>query len=174
MTAVILSIDGIELGFADGSSGMIPFGEIPEIERRAAVRKVGLPNPYELVIEIADGGKVEILWDFARHYCDESYTPAAIAAADKGRRAFGEQIRSHRQFVGWTQQHLAEKADMGRAALARIENGGQSPGLKTLKSIADALGTDVTGLLVERELRAREPARLRTQIGQSSPAGGQN
>ena len=60
ITAVILSIDGIELGFADGSSGMIPFGEIPEIEHRAAVRKVGLPNPDELVVEIADGGNVEI------------------------------------------------------------------------------------------------------------------
>ena len=45
MVASLLE-DGIELSFADGCKGLIPFDDIPEIKERTAVSNLSLPNPY--------------------------------------------------------------------------------------------------------------------------------
>ena len=86
MTAASLLEDGIELRFADGSKGLIPYADVPEIKERAAVSSLELPNPYEMVLETAHGEQVEIPWDFARHYCDASYRPTIEAIAMRGRQ----------------------------------------------------------------------------------------
>ena len=44
MTAASLLEDGIELNFADGSKGLIPYADVPEIEARAAVYSL-IPRP---------------------------------------------------------------------------------------------------------------------------------
>ena len=49
MTASLLE-NGIEMSFADGSRGLIPFSDIPEINNRAALSGLELPNPYEMVL----------------------------------------------------------------------------------------------------------------------------
>ena len=85
MTVASLLEDGIELSFADGSKGLIPYADVPEIRERAAVSGLELPNPYEMVVETAHGEKVEIPWDFARHYCDASYRPTIEAIAMRGK-----------------------------------------------------------------------------------------
>ena len=86
MTVARLLEDGVELSFADGAKGLIPYADFPEINRRAAVRSLELPNPYELVLETAQFEHVEIPWDFARHYCDASYRPTIEAIAAQGKR----------------------------------------------------------------------------------------
>lgn len=151
MTSAELSEDGIELRFADGARGVIPFTEIPEIKERPGAAAIELPNPYELIVETAAGELAEIPWDFARHYCDDSYRPAMEAAAKKGRDSLGERIRRHRVAIGWTQQQLAREACTGRITIVRIEGGEQSPRLKTLQAIAQALSVPVTELLVDRQ-----------------------
>ena len=85
MTVASLLEDGIELSFADGASGLIPYSDLPEIGERAALSTLELPNPYEMVLKTAQGATVEIPWDFARHYCDASYRPAVEAIAMRGR-----------------------------------------------------------------------------------------
>ena len=89
MTSAGLLDDGIELSFADGRSGLIPFADFPEIKARDALSSIELPNPYEMVLETAGGERIEIPWDFARHYCDESYRPTVEAIAMQGRQAIG-------------------------------------------------------------------------------------
>ena len=85
MTVASLLEDGIELGFADGAKGLIPYSDLPEIGERATLSTLELPNPYEMVLKTAQGGTIEIPWDFARHYCDASYRPAVEAIADAGK-----------------------------------------------------------------------------------------
>ena len=68
MTVASLLEDGIELGFADGAKGLIPYSDLPEIGERATLSTLELPNPYEMVLKTAQGATVEIPWDFARHY----------------------------------------------------------------------------------------------------------
>ena len=152
MTVASLLEDGIELSFADGSKGLIPYADVPEIKERAAVSNVELPNPYEMVLETAQGERIEVPWDFARHYCDASYRPTVEAIAMRGRQTLGERIRQFRESAGLTQEALAHAADIVRVTLVRLEKGEQTPRFKTLDAIAQALGIRVVELLVEPEL----------------------
>ena len=152
MTTAGLREDGVEMSFADGRSGLIPFAAFPEIKARAALSSVELPNPYEMVLETADGERIEIPWDFARHYCDKSYRPTVEVVAMQGRQTLGGRIRHLRETAGLTQETLAHTAGIGRITLVRLENGEQTPRFKTLGAIARALGGSVQELLVEPEL----------------------
>ena len=151
MTVARLLEDGVELSFADGAKGLIPYADFPEINRRAAVRSLELPNPYELVLETAQFEHVEIPWDFARHYCDASYRPTIEAIAAQGRRTIGERVCELRRSAGLTQVALARSAGIGRVTLVRLEKGEQTPRYGTLEAIAEALGIRVRELLVEPE-----------------------
>jgi len=73
MTSVTAVGQGIEVAFADGRSGLIPFNAIPEIAGLADLTHVELPNPYEIVLHDIRGETFELPWDFARHYCDPTY-----------------------------------------------------------------------------------------------------
>ncbi len=155
MTIANLLEDGVELGFADGRRGLVPFADIPEIKERAGLAGLELPNPYEMVLTTAQGERIEIPWDFARHYCDESYRPTVEALAMRGRQTLGERIRHFRETAELTQDALARSAAIGRVTLVRIEHGEQSPRFKTLTAIAQALGRPVQDLLLEEGLHVR-------------------
>ena len=155
MTTASLLDDGIELSFADGLKGLIPYTELPEVKVREGVSALELPNPYEMVLQMAGGENVEIPWDFARHYCDASYRPTVEAIAALGRQTLGERVRRFRESAGLTQEALAQAADIGRVTLVRLENGDQNPRFKTLEAVAHALGKDTPELLVELELLTR-------------------
>ena len=152
MMAASLSEQGIEMSFADGSSGLIPFSDVPEIKDRAALSGLELPNPYEMVLRTARGERVDIPWDFARHYCDEAYRPAVEAIATRGRQTLGGRIRQFRESAGLTQEELARAANIGRVTLIRLEKGEQSPRFNTLNAITGVLGIRVRELLVHPEL----------------------
>ena len=151
MTIAGLMEHGIELSFADGAKGLIPYSDLPEIGERAALSALELPNPYELVLETTQGETVEIPWDFARHYCDASYRPTVEAIAMRGRHTLGQRIRRLRKSAGLSQDALARSAGIGRVTLVRLEKGEQTPRYKTLGAIAKALRVDVSELLVEGE-----------------------
>ena len=155
MTTATLLDDGIELSFADGLKGLIPYTEVPEVKTREGISSLELPNPYEMVLWSAGGESVEIPWDFARHYCDASYRPTVEAIAALGRQTVGERVRRFRESAGLTQEALARAADIGRVTLVKLENGEQSPRFKTLKAVAEALGLDAPDLLVEPEFLPR-------------------
>ena len=155
MTTASLLDDGIELSFADGLKGLIPYGEVPEVKKREGLSGLELPNPYEMILQMANGESVEIPWDFARHYCDATYRPTIEAIAAMGRQTIGERVRRYRESAGLTQKALARAADIGRVTLVRLEHGEQSPRFRTLKAIADALGMAAQDLLVEPEFLAR-------------------
>ncbi len=125
--------DGIELGFADGAKGLIPYADVPEVGERSALSGVELPNPYEAILRTARGERVEIGWDFDRHYCDPLYRPTVEAVAMRGRQALGARIRASRESAGLTQEALAGRASVGRVTLVRLEKGHHSPRFGTLR-----------------------------------------
>ena len=155
MTVASLLEEGIELGFADGAMGLIPYSELPEIGERAALSAVELPNLYELVLKTTQGATVEIPWDFARHYCDATYRPAVEAITMRGRQTLGHRIRRLRNSAGLTQVALAGAAGIGRVTLVRLEKGEHTPRYKTLSAVARVLRVDVSELLVELEVLRR-------------------
>lgn len=140
--------EGIEVAFADGYRGLLPFADIPGIGGLPNLVKIELPNPYEVILRTSKGEAVELPWDFARHYCDASYRPSVEAVAAAGRRSIGSQIRQLREVARMTQGELAAAAGIGRVTLVRIENGHQSPRYETLVALARAMERPVTELLL--------------------------
>ncbi len=59
----------------------------------------------------------------------------------------GNRIRELRQERGWSQQILADHAQMERSHLTRLEDGKREAGLKILEKIAGALGVEPYELL---------------------------
>ena len=148
MCSAALLDEGIELTFADGCSGLVPFGALPDVIAGGGARQLELPNPYEMVVVMADGESAQIPWDFARHYCDPSYRPRIAAVAQQRRESLGRRVRKLRDAAGLTQEGLAVRASIGWVTLARIESGQQSPRFKTLTAIAGALNLPVDDLIL--------------------------
>jgi transcriptional regulator with XRE-family HTH domain len=148
MTSVNPLEEGIELTFADGCKGLIPFAEIPEIQQRSNLSQIELQNPYEILLRDSKGEGIEIPWDFARHYCDPGYQSRVEAVALSGRHTLGGRVRQLRESAGLTQEALAHTAGIARITLLRLENGEYSPRFETLAALAQALRRPVEQLLV--------------------------
>lgn len=63
--------------------------------------------------------------------------------------AIGMRIRKLRRQKIWTQEKLAEKAEIAPDYLCRIERGKRHPSLKTILLIAKALETTADDLLID-------------------------
>jgi transcriptional regulator with XRE-family HTH domain len=59
----------------------------------------------------------------------------------------GQRIRDLRQARGWSQQLLADHAQIERAHLSRLEDGRREAGLRVLEKIAIALDLETMELL---------------------------
>jgi transcriptional regulator with XRE-family HTH domain len=64
------------------------------------------------------------------------------------RRAFGEAVNKLRTERGWTQEDLAERADLDRSYLSGIESGQSNPTLDVIVKIAQGLQVTVADLFV--------------------------
>jgi len=59
-----------------------------------------------------------------------------------------KRVKEYRKQKGWSQQKLAEKAGLSYNTITKIEQGiGDSPTLKTLLKLADALGVGLDELV---------------------------
>ena len=81
---------------------------------------------------------------------------------DDLRAALGQRVRDLRERLDWSQERLAERADLDWTYISGIERGRRNPGLNTLNRLARALGVTLPGLLSElRQPRHREVRRGR-------------
>lgn len=77
--------------------------------------------------------------------------------------SFGIAVRRQREVQGWSQELLAERADLNRSYVGEIERGRVIPSLVTLEKLALALGLPPHALL-----------QLGEQVGQSRLGHGIN
>ena len=63
------------------------------------------------------------------------------------RRLLGEAIRAKRKRVKFSQERLAEEADLSTVFISRVECGKESPSVDSLVKIARALGVRVRDLV---------------------------
>ena len=74
--------------------------------------------------------------------------------------AFGQALRSLRTKKRWSQQVLALRADVDRNYISLIELGRNSPSVRLLFKLCDALDTTPSDLLKETERRLRVQRRV--------------
>jgi transcriptional regulator with XRE-family HTH domain len=65
--------------------------------------------------------------------------------------AFGAILKEHRQAKGFSQEALAEKADIHPTHVSLIERCERNPSLNVAKSLASALGVSLASLIQEAE-----------------------
>jgi transcriptional regulator with XRE-family HTH domain len=70
-----------------------------------------------------------------------------MLAVPEHRRLLGEAVRAKRRKAGFSQEKLAEKADLSTVFISRIERGKESPSVDNLVKIARALGVRVRTLV---------------------------
>ncbi|WP_153146388.1 helix-turn-helix domain-containing protein [Dechloromonas sp. H13] len=68
--------------------------------------------------------------------------------------SFGRAVRELREAQGWSQELLAEKADLNRSYIGEVERGRAIPSLATAAKLASALELPLSGLLAHCERRA--------------------
>jgi transcriptional regulator with XRE-family HTH domain len=66
---------------------------------------------------------------------------------DSSLATLGRHVREFRQELGWSQERLADEADLHRNYVGAIERGELNPTLRNIVRLANALGTTVCGLL---------------------------
>ena len=151
MTAASVDRKWIRVTFADEARAVVPFSDVPEIGSIDNLAAIDLPNPYEVILSSKRGEVVELPWDFFRLYCDAAFVSKEEAMAAHGSKTLGKRLRQLRESAEMTQEGLATAASIGRATIARVENGEQSPRYATLQSIAEGLGCPIEALLVDQK-----------------------
>ena len=61
--------------------------------------------------------------------------------------AFGQNVRKRREARRFTQEVLAERAELDRPYISDIERGTQNPGVKNVARLAKALSTSTAQLM---------------------------
>lgn len=64
---------------------------------------------------------------------------------------FGQSVRRLREEVGYSQEKLAERANLSRSYIGEVERGEVVPSLLTLGKIAEALELRLSELIVHSE-----------------------
>jgi transcriptional regulator with XRE-family HTH domain len=72
-----------------------------------------------------------------------------MASKPYHRRMLGEQIRNYRKQAGFTQEQLAEKADLHHNFIGEVERGNMEISLTSMLKIAKALKVKVRDLVSE-------------------------
>ena len=70
-----------------------------------------------------------------------------MSAVQKHRRLLGESVRSHRKEAGFSQEKLAEKAELSTVFISRVERGVANSSVDSLVRIARALKIQVKDLI---------------------------
>lgn len=71
---------------------------------------------------------------------------------DPEQAPFGRHVRRLREVRGLTQEQLAERSDVAADTVRRLEHGGFSPSLATLRRVSRGLGLPVGTLFASFEL----------------------
>ncbi|MGH8446546.1 MAG: helix-turn-helix domain-containing protein [Solimonas sp.] len=81
---------------------------------------------------------------------------AASTVAKSAQESFGYVVREARERQGWSQEQLAEAAELNRSYLGEVERGAATPSLVTIIKLAVALGQTPAALLSRWETIAAD------------------
>jgi transcriptional regulator with XRE-family HTH domain len=74
----------------------------------------------------------------------------------QGLMELGERIRKRRQTLHWSQEKLAEMADVSLNTVSRIEGGQSDMSIEVFRRLAQALGMSASELVGDMEVMAKD------------------
>jgi transcriptional regulator with XRE-family HTH domain len=92
---------------------------------------------------------------------DSKRSSGMVDATENG---FGQKLRLARQRAGMTQEDLAARISRTPESISNIERGLQEPGIKTVQSLAMALGLPLSELLVSPQEEQLTPKRMQMEF----------
>lgn len=116
-------------------------------------------------LEDLDAGDVEILAGAAQQELVRRKAGASLASAaadevvaDRAHKDFGARVKAKREFLGLSQEELAQRSRLAADTIRRAEHGAFSPSLRTLIKMAAGFGVPVHTLLYDDVDQADELA----------------
>jgi transcriptional regulator with XRE-family HTH domain len=70
--------------------------------------------------------------------------------------AFALVLKKHRLAARFSQEHLAEKADVHPTYIGLLERGLRTPGIEVCERLAQSLGKKLSDLIIEAEQAAKK------------------
>ncbi|MBD1806176.1 helix-turn-helix transcriptional regulator [Microcoleus sp. FACHB-SPT15] len=70
-------------------------------------------------------------------------------------RRFGKAIRRRRRELDFSQEELAERANLHRTYISDIERGERNPSLENIEKLAKALNISIAGLFTDYGIEVR-------------------
>ena len=71
-------------------------------------------------------------------------------------KIIGDRIRAYRNQKGWSQEYLAEKADVHRTYIGQLERGKKNATIESISKIAGALGVSLSRLFENISIEQQE------------------
>jgi transcriptional regulator with XRE-family HTH domain len=92
---------------------------------------------------------------------EDTYSHAMAKAQDSPGQRLATSLRAARAELGWSQERLADEADVSRQTVIRYESGAASnPEAANLRKICAAAGIDIRELLVDLGYLTRDEVQL--------------
>lgn len=131
---------GLRVRFADGCVCLAPAAAFLPRSPKPPTRLVIDPeDPHGVVVQF--GRRKEFYpWDWLRHYGDAGFRDRSAANASRSLEHIATRVRRLRSEGNLSQQALADRADLSRATVARLESGRGGVTLATLEHIAHSVG----------------------------------
>lgn len=138
----------------NGRTYILKVDDLPESDSSDVIRwAVGNSRHYFRVRQ-ESGNWFEVPWDDVLYHCEPEYEyykgkreQAETMDGDRSTK-IGNRVREWRTRRGLSITELAERANMKRPNLSRLEHGQHVPSLETLERVAGALGLPVAELVV--------------------------
>lgn len=170
--------DTLMVKFADGMVCNVPINDLNRFGESLNLGGIELPNPYEIKIKKEDGGFATLPWDFIRPYEDADFEEKLQNQEEASLKGLGAYIKALRSERGWSQQEVADRADVHRLTIIRIENAETRPSFETLSKIANAFDCSLKDLMVtsssDRSEHTTGADSEATSFNEFKPEGGES
>lgn len=135
----------------DGRGYVLPVDVVTEADQTRVVRWRLGPGRHYFSVAQESGNRFEVPWDAVLYHCEPDYEyykgTGTAEAPDSRAQRIGQRVRAEREHKGMTIGQLAERADLQRPNLSRLEHGRHEPSLETLERVAAGLRIPVARLV---------------------------
>jgi DNA-binding XRE family transcriptional regulator len=135
----------------NGRTYILPVSKLREADRSGVTGWSVSADRSFFTVTQESGNSTEVPWDLVLYYCEPEYEyyegNEVKGEIDERAARLGNRVKQLREEKGYSIKELAERAEMMRPNLSRLEHGRQEPSLETLERIARALNVPLVDVV---------------------------